>query len=83
MHKLLIAGFAGAAIVAAALGGYRLGAGTWPEPVTWLANMAQGPIHANVPRTLEALSGGDAHAPLDHREGWGHIRWARAGPEAW
>ena len=35
---------------------------------TWLANMAQGPIHANVTRTLEAL---DAHAPLDHREGWG------------
>jgi Cu(I)/Ag(I) efflux system membrane fusion protein len=49
MHKLLIGGIASAAILAAALGGYRLGAGTWPEPVTWLANMAQGPTHANAP----------------------------------
>src|SRR5687767_15571510 len=40
MHKLLIGGIAGAAILFAAVAGFRLGAGTWPDPQGWLARTA-------------------------------------------
>ena len=35
MSKLLNAGIAGAAILAATVAGYRLGAGAWPDPSDW------------------------------------------------
>ncbi|MCB1519156.1 MAG: efflux RND transporter periplasmic adaptor subunit [Hyphomicrobiaceae bacterium] len=37
MRKLLTAGIAIAAILAATVAGYRLGAGKWPDPHTWTA----------------------------------------------
>src|SRR5688572_1593524 len=49
MHKLLIGGIAGAAILAAALGGYRLGAGAWPDPATWVAKTTQRAPNAKDP----------------------------------